>query len=310
MKQKIILDCDPGHDDALAILFAACHPALDLRAITTVAGNQSVEKTTLNALKICSLANISHVPIARGMDRPLLRAPRYASDIHGETGLGGPQLPEPSLTPLPTHAVDLLIDLFLRSEGDITLVATGPLTNVATAIRREPTIVSKIQAIVLMGGAVGLGNITPSAEFNIFADPDAAAIVFDCGRPLTMVPLEVTHRALATEDIMQRLRLSGRRVADAVADLLAFFGESYRRIFGFPAPPVHDPCAIAAVIDPQIIRAAPMYVSIEQISEQCLGRTICDVYGQLRKPANALVGYDLDVPRFWELLLDVLLAYA
>src|ERR1051326_6964337 len=213
MKHKIILDCDPGHDDAIAILLAAHHPDIDLLAITTVAGNQSLDKTTHNALKVCSLANIRNVPVARGMARPLVRPARHAANIHGESGMDGPNISEPYIEPVPQQAVDLLIDLLMNSDGDITIVPTGPLTNIATAIRREPAILSRIKAISLMGGAIGLGNRTPAAEFNIWADPEAAAIVFDCGRPLTMSPLEVTHQALATSEVLERLRAADRPVA-------------------------------------------------------------------------------------------------
>ena len=309
MRQKIILDCDPGHDDAIALLLAAHHPELELLAITTVAGNQTVEKTTQNALKVCSLADIRNVPIAKGMGRPLVRPARYASDIHGVSGMDGPNVPEPDIELAPQHAVDLLIELLLNSEGDITLIPTGPLTNIATAIRREPAIVPKIQAISLMGGAIGIGNATPSAEFNLWFDPEAASIVFQCGRPITMVPLEVTHQALATEEIVSRLRAANRPVASFAADLLVFFAESYKNVFGFSAPPVHDPCAVAAVVEPGIIQAAEMYVEIETISELNAGRTVCDVYGKLGKPANVRVGYGLDVEKFWGMLIDELVAY-
>lgn len=309
MKHKIILDCDPGHDDAIAILLAAHHPAIDLLAITTVAGNQSVTKTTLNALKVCTLAQIRNIPIAQGSDRPLLRPARHAADIHGESGLDGPQLPEPDIEPVPQHAVDLLIDLLLNSQGDITLVHTGPLTNLAVAIRREPAILPKIQAISLMGGAIGLGNTTPGAEFNIWVDPEAAAIVFGCGRPITMVPLEVTHQALATEEILRRLRAVQRPVANLAADLLVFFKDTYRQIFGFLAPPVHDPCAVAAVVEPDIIKAGMMHVEIETLGTWTAGRTVCDVYGQLGQAPNARVGYALEIQRFWDMTIDVLTSY-
>src|SRR5437660_11992346 len=228
MTHKIILDCDPGHDDAIAILLAGRHPEIELLAITTVAGNQSVEKTTRNALKVCSLANIRHIPIAMGMDRPLVRAPQHAPEIHGESGMDGPHIPEPDIELDPRHAVDLLIELLLSSDGDITLVPTGPLTNIATAMRREPVIIPKIKAISLMGGAIGLGNTTPAAEFNIHTDPEAAAIVFSCRRPITMCPLEVTHQALATEDVLGHLREANRPVATFAADLLDFFAGRYR----------------------------------------------------------------------------------
>ncbi len=309
MKHKIILDCDPGHDDAIAILLAAHHPEIELLAITTVAGNQSLEKTTHNALKVCSLANIRDVPVARGMEQPLVRPPRYAPDIHGESGMDGPDIPEPDIDPVAQHGVDLLIDLLLNSDGDITLVPTGPLTNIAAAMRREPAILPKIKAISLMGGAIGVGNRMPAAEFNIWADPEAAAIVFGCGRPITMSPLEVTHQALATDEVIGRLRAAHRTVADFAADLLIFFGDTYRNVFGFPAPPVHDPCAVAAVIDPLILQAHAMHVEIETTGVWTTGRTVCDVYGVLRKPTNARVGYALDVPRFWEMVISTILTY-
>ncbi|OLB60327.1 MAG: hypothetical protein AUH94_08075 [Ktedonobacter sp. 13_2_20CM_2_54_8] len=270
MKHKIILDCDPGHDDAIAILLAARHPETDLLAITTVAGNQSLEKTTRNALKVCSLANIRDVPVARGMDRPLVRPARFAPEIHGESGMDGPDIPEPDIDPVPQHAVDLIVE---------------------------------------MGGAIGVGNRMPAAEFNIWADPEAAAIVFDCERPITMSPLEVTHQAQATDEVISRLRGARRTVANFAADLLIFFGDTYRNVFGFPAPPVHDPCAVAAVIDPTILHAHTMRVEIETTGEWTTGRTVCDVYGVLGKQPNARVGYALDVPRFWEMVISTILTY-
>ena len=309
MKHKIILDCDPGHDDAIAILLAAHHPEIDLLAITTVAGNQSLEKTTRNALKVCSLADIHDVPVARGMDRPLVRPAKHAPDIHGESGMDGPHIPEPTIEVAPRHAVDLLIDLLMNSDGDITLVPTGPLTNIAAAIRQQPAIVPKIKAISLMGGAIGLGNVTPAAEFNIHTDPEAAAIVFACGRPITMVPLEVTHQALATPEVTARLRAAQRPVASFAADLLVFFASTYRKVFGFPAAPLHDPCAVAAVIDPTIIRAHMMHVEIETAGEWTSGRTVCDVYAKLGKEPNARVGYALEVERFWDMVISTILSY-
>src|SRR2546421_6249617 len=309
MKHKIILDCDPGHDDAIAILLAAHHPDIELLAITTVAGNQSLDKTTLNALKVCSLANIRDVPVARGMDRPLVRPASHAANIHGESGMDGPDMPEPDIEPAPEHGVDLLIDMLMDSDGDITIVPTGPLTNIATAIRREPGILPRIKAISLMGGAIGVGNRMPAAEFNIWADPEAAAIVFECGRPLTMSPLEVTHQALATVEVLDRLRAANRPVASFAADLLTFFGDTYRNVFGFPAPPVHDPCAVAAVIDPDILQAHTIRVEVETEGEWTSGRTVCDIYGVLGKEPNVRVGYALDVPRFWEMLISTILTY-
>lgn len=306
---KIIIDCDPGHDDAVALLLAARHPEIELLAVTTVAGNQSVDKTTRNALKVCTLAGLRHIPVARGMDRPLLRPATHAANIHGASGMDGPDVPEPDIEPVAMHGVDLLIETLLNSAGDITLVPTGPLTNIAAAIRREPAIVPKIQAISLMGGSIGLGNVSPAAEFNIHTDPEAAAIVFACGRPITVSTLEVTHQALATEEIVARLRGANRRVATFVADLLVFFAETYRAVFGFEAPPLHDPCAVAAVIDPGILKAQMMHVEIETAGTWTSGSTVCDVHNVLKKEPNARVGYGLEVERFWNMLIETLLSY-
>jgi inosine-uridine nucleoside N-ribohydrolase len=308
--RRILLDCDPGHDDAIAILLAARSPALKLEAITTVGGNQTLAKTTRNALKVCSVAGIRDVPIAAGMDRPLVRDLQVAADIHGESGLDGPALPEPDLTPAPMHGVDLLIEKLLASDGDLTVVATGPLTNVAAAIRRAPEIVPKIQQIVLMGGAIGLGNTTPAAEFNIYVDPEAAHIVFNCGRPLTMIGLDVTHQAQATPEVRARIRALGSSVARLVDDLLGFFGETYLKVYGFPAPPVHDPCAVAWVIDPTLIESLPMRVDVELRGEWTTGRTVCDRYHQTGRPANAEVGLNLDAPRFWDVVIEALASYS
>ncbi len=307
--RRILLDCDPGHDDAIAILLAARSPALRLEAITTVAGNQTLEKTTRNALKVCSVAGIRDVPVAAGMDRPLVRDLQVAANIHGASGLDGPALPEPDLMPVPMHGVDLLIEKLLASDGDLTIVATGPLTNVAVAMRREPAIVPKIQQIVLMGGAVGVGNTTPAAEFNIYVDPEAAHMVFHCGRPVTMIGLDVTHQAQATPEVRARIRALGSPVARLVDELLGFFGEKYLQVYGFPAPPVHDPCAVAWVIAPTLIVSQPMRVEVELRGEWTTGRTVCDRYGITGKPANAEVGLELDAPRFWDLLIETLASY-
>ncbi len=308
--QRIILDCDPGHDDAIAILLAAKAPGLQLEGITTTAGNQTVDKTSTNALKVCSLAGIRDVPVCRGMDRPLLRELHTAASIHGDSGLDGPALPASEISLAPQHAVDFLIEHLLASDGGMTVVATGPLTNVAMAIRREPRILPKIHRIVLMGGAMGVGNWTPAAEFNMFVDPEAAHIVFTAGRPVTMIGLEVTHQVLATPEIRSRVRALGSKVALLVDELLGFFADTYRRVFGFPSPPLHDPCAVAWVVDPTLISTRAMHVDIELQGEHCIGRTVCDIYGITGKAANVDVGLSIDVDRFWDLLLDVLGAYS
>jgi inosine-uridine nucleoside N-ribohydrolase len=307
MRQSIVLDCDPGHDDALAILLAAASPSLELVAITTVAGNQSLDKTALNARRICSVAGIG-VPVAAGCDAPLVR-PRIASpEIHGESGLDGPAFGAPTVPLDPRHGVEVILDAS-RAHGDLVLVATGPLTNVATAMARDPGLPRRLRRVVLMGGAIGLGNVTPAAEFNIAADPEAARAVFESGVPITMVPLETTHRALATPEVLRRITALDFPLAHLCVELLAFFAETYLRVFGFAAPAVHDPCAVAWLIEPSIVPTRRMRVEIETQAEFSDGRTICDWYGVTGREPNAEVGVDLEVDRFWDLMIGTLASY-
>src|SRR5438270_4547341 len=222
MPRKIILDCDPGHDDAMAILLAHANPEIELLAITTVAGNQTLDKTSLNTRRVCTVAGIRHVPVAAGCDRPITQELKTAAYIHGESGLDGPAFGEPTVPLDGRHAIDLIIELLMDSSGDITLVPTGPLTNIAMALRKEPRIVQKVQEVVLMGGAYTRGNTTPAAEFNIAVDPEAAAIVFSAGWQLTMVGLDLTHQALATPAVLQRIGGLGTPIAGIAVQLLEF----------------------------------------------------------------------------------------
>lgn len=318
--RKVILDCDPGHDDAMAILLAAKH--LDVLGITTVAGNQTLDKVTINALKVVELAGLTHIPVAKGMDRPLVRPPRHAPEIHGETGLDGPHLPEPT-TPLdPRHAVDFLIDTAMSNDG-ITLVPTGPLTNVATALRREPRIAKRLQEISLMGGSLTYGNSTPVAEFNIYTDPEAAHIVFSSGVPVKMCGLNITRQVGATEVERERIRSLGTAVAKVVAEWLDFFSGTLKQVFGLTGGSLHDPCAVAALIDPTLIEFGPMHVAIELKGEHTCGMTVCD-YRHLQgtgqdivagesicqgEPPNAEVGLHIDKDRFFDLLTDTIAMY-
>src|SRR5579875_3313971 len=248
MVKRIILDCDPGHDDAIAILLAGGCPEIELTAITTVAGNQTLGKTTLNARRVCTVAGLSGVPILAGCDRPLLRPRITAAAIHGESGLDGPVFGEPTVPVADEHAVDYLVRTLMAEGEDITLVPTGPLTNVAAALVREPRIAQRTREVVLMGGAYTRGNRTPAAEFNILADPEAAALVFSAGWPLTMIGLDLTHQAIADAAVTERIEALDSGVSRMVTDLLDFFGASYRASEGIHAgPPVHDPCAVARV---------------------------------------------------------------
>lgn len=307
MPRKIILDCDPGHDDAIAILLAYGCPDIDLVAITTVAGNQTLAKTTLNARRVCTVAGIHSVPIAAGCDRPLVRAPVNAPEIHGESGLDGPTFPQPTVPIVDAHAVDLIVDLLMESSGDIVLVPTGPLTNIAMALRREPRVAAKLPEIVLMGGSYTRGNHTPAAEFNIFADPEAAAIVFTSGVPITMLGLDLTHQALATPDVIDRIHRIDTPLANIVVDLLTFFADTYRDRFGFIAPPVHDPCAVARVARPDLIAVQEAFVAVETQGQWTSGTTVVDFLGILQEPTNAKVASALNVDGFWDLVIDAIM---
>jgi inosine-uridine nucleoside N-ribohydrolase len=308
--RRVVLDCDPGHDDAMAILLAAASPAIELEAITTVAGNQTLEKVTLNARRVCSVAGIVDVPVAAGRDRPLRRSPIVAGEIHGASGLDGVDWAEPTVPLDPRDGVDLIIERAMaRMDRALTIVAIGPLTNVAAAIEREPRVAARLERISIMGGAIGLGNWTPSAEFNIHADPEAAAIVLRAGVEVTLVPLEVTHRALATEAVLDRIAALGTPVAEMSVALMRYFADTYERVFGFPDPAVHDPCAVAAVIDPAIVETRHVNVQVDTTEGISAGRTACDLYGTTGLAPNADVGVDLAADAFWDLLITAIASY-
>ncbi|MDX6686597.1 MAG: inosine/uridine nucleosidase [Baekduia sp.] len=300
----LVLDCDPGHDDMVAILLAAASPALDLRAITTVAGNGTLEQTTRNALLTCTLAGIGDVPVAAGCDGPLLGALHTAGEVHGESALDGAALGEPAVALDARHAVDLLADVLRGARSPVTVVATGPLTNVALLLRRHPELQAAIGEVVIMGGSAGAGNWRPLAEFNIFVDPEAAHIVFTSGLPVTMCGLDVTHQALATEDVLAALRALGTPLAATVVDLLGFFADRYRELWGFPAAPVHDPVAVARVIDPRLVGCVPAHVAIERDGTHTRGATVVDRFGVTGEAPNAEVALELDHAGFWALIVD------
>jgi purine nucleosidase/pyrimidine-specific ribonucleoside hydrolase len=303
---KVILDCDPGHDDALAILLAHGSPAIELAAITTVAGNQTLDKTALNARRVCSLAGIRDVPIAAGSDRPLTRSLVTAPHIHGQSGLDGPVWGPPTVPLAPHHAVDLIASLVMASPGEITLVPTGPLTNVALALRREPRLATAVREVVLMGGSYTRGNQTPAAEFNVFVDPEAAAIVFEAGWPVTMVGLDLTHQALATGAVLDRIRAVATPVAQTAVELLEFFGRTYRVAEGMGDPPVHDACAVARLIRPEVVSCVDAHVAVETSGQWTRGMTVTDFRPDLARPANAQVATTLDVEGFWDLMLGAI----
>lgn len=307
-KEKIILDCDPGHDDAVAIMLAAINPKIELLGITVVAGNQKLEKTVNNALKVCNHLNLN-VPVYSGMSRPMIREQLIADDIHGETGLDGPKFEELKIKAENKHAVNFIIDTLMNSDEKITLVPTGPLTNIGMAIRFEPKIIEKINRIVLMGGSYQLGNMTPAAEFNILADPDAAHIVFSSGVKLVMMGLDLTRQASATKEVVEKIKSLNNKASKLFVDLMEFFAASQKNVFGWTAPPVHDPTTIAYIIDPKCIEVKPMFCEIELWSERSYGRTLCDYFGILKKKPNVDVAVKLDFDRFWNLVYENLKLY-
>ncbi len=306
--KKIILDVDPGHDDAVAIMLAAFNPDIDLLGITVVAGNQTVEKTFSNALKVCSHLGID-VPVYKGMTGPIVRKQVIADDIHGETGLDGPHFGEITKKGEEMHAVDYIIEKLMSSDEKITLVPTGPLSNIGMALRKEPRIKEKIEQIVLMGGAYQLGNVTPAAEFNIWADPEAAYIVFSSELPLVMMGLDLTRQALATKEVVEKIGSLNNKASQLFVDLMEFFAKTQHDVFGWSAPPVHDPTTVAYLIDPSCIETKPMYCKIELKSEDSYGRTLCDYFGILKTAPNTDVAVKLDFDKFWNIVYETLKLY-
>nr|ELR5135469.1 nucleoside hydrolase [Providencia rettgeri] len=307
MSKKIILDCDPGHDDAIALLLAYGNPDIDLLAVTTVAGNQTLEKVTYNALAIAEMAKITGVPFAAGSVRPLVRNSEVAPDIHGDSGLDGPILPTPTLKLDERHAVSLIIDTIMsHPPKTVTLVPTGALTNIALAARLEPRIVERVKEVVLMGGGYHVGNWSAVAEFNIKIDPEAAHIVFNEKWPLTMVGLDLTHQALAIPDVVNEIAAIGSDCSQFVVELLDFFGKMYKQAQGFDAPPVHDPCAVAYVIDPSVITTQKVPIDIELTGSLTLGMTVADFRHPAPADCHTQVAVKLDHHKFWQLVINAL----
>src|SRR5215218_2848487 len=292
--KPVILDVDPGHDDAVALMLACGHPDLDLLAVTTVAGNVPIEKTTRNTLRVLSFVGCTHVPVGVGASEPLERPLHTAEDIPGA-----------GFEPDERVAVALIADTLRASPEPVTLVPVGPLTNIATFLREHPDLKDHVAHISLMGGSMGHGNTTPAAEFNIYVDPEAAHEVFESGLPITMSGLDITHQAGAGPDERERLRATGR-VGGVVAGFLDFFAATYESVFGFDAPPLHDPVAVAAVLEPGLLKTRPMRVDIECESDLTRGETVCDFYGVTGRAPNAEVGVDLDREGFFKLLYGTL----
>ncbi len=296
MATPILIDCDPGHDDAIALLLALASPEVELLGVTTVSGNQTLEKTTANAIRVLELAGRGEIQVAAGAGRPLVRERYVAAYVHGESGLEGPALAPPKASPVVQHAVDFLAE---RMGPGVVLIPTGPLTNVALLLERGV----RPERIVLMGGAIGEGNVTPAAEFNIWADPEAADRVFKSGIDVTMVGLDVTHKALATDVHAERLRAAGT-VGRFVAELLDFYGIFHRETYGWPGSPIHDAVAVAHVIRPGLLETVDRGVVVDCGGELSRGRTNVDLWGRMGWEPNAHVAVDIDADAFLELLIE------
>jgi purine nucleosidase len=304
--RRIIIDTDPGQDDAVAILLALGSPELETVGITVVAGNVPLSLTAKNARKICELAKRPDVKIYAGCVKPILRAQVTAEEVHGKTGLNGPDLPEPKMKLRDEHAVDFLVETLMREKaGSITLCTLGPLTNVAMALIREPKIAPRIKELVLMGGGFFEGgNITPAGEFNIYADPHAADIAFRAGIPLVMMPLDVTHKALTTAVRTKAFRDLGTEVGVAVAEMLEFFERFDEEKYGTDGGPLHDPCVIAYLLKPELFGGRQCNVAVETKSELTMGMTVVDWWGVTDRPKNAFVMRDIDADGFFALLVE------
>ncbi|WP_300514929.1 nucleoside hydrolase [Aliiroseovarius sp.] len=306
MTRKIIIDTDPGQDDAVAILLALASPELEVLGITAVAGNVPLPLTRKNARIVCELGGRPDTRVFAGCDAPLERPLVTAEYVHGKTGLNGPDLPDPTMALQDRHAVDFIIDT-LRTEAPdtVTLCALGPLTNIATAFQRAPDIVDRVSQIVLMGGAYfEVGNVTPTAEFNIYVDPQAADIVFRSGCDLVIMPLDVTHRALVTRPRNEAFRALGTRVGVAVAEMTDFFERFDKEKYGSEGAPLHDPCVIAYLLAPELLSGRRVNVVVETQSELTLGMTVADWWGVTDRSPNALFIGDLDADGFFALLTE------
>ena len=304
--RKIIIDTDPGQDDAVAILLALASPELDVLGICAVAGNVPLHLTERNARKICELAGKPETKVYKGAVRPLLRHLVTAEEVHGKTGLDGPDLPDPQMALQPGHAVDFIIDTVMREDPDtVTLCTLGPLTNVALALNREPRIAPRIRQIVMMGGGYfEQGNVTPSAEFNIYVDPHAADVVFHSGIDIVMMPLDVTHKALTTRARVEAIRALNTPVGEATAALLDFFERFDEAKYGTDGGPLHDPCVIAWLLRPDLFSGRHCNVSVETMSDLTMGATVVDWWGVTDRPKNAHVMRDIDADGFFALLTE------
>ncbi len=308
MKRKLILDCDPGHDDAFAILLAGNNPQIDLLGITVASGNQTLEKTGKNALNLVQFLDIN-VPVCLGAINPIIKEVEVCEAIHGDTGLDGFDFPPLEIDYDTRSAMDFMIESILNSDELVTVVTTGPMTNLALAIRMNPKILSNIEEIVLMGGSYQNGNVSPAAEFNIFCDPEAAYICFNSGLKITMVGLDVTRKVKVYSHIIDRMEKVNNEASDLFVKLMRVFNENHKKVFGFDGSPLHDPVTIAYLMNPSLLHTQFMNCEIDISHGPSYGRTNCDIFDYLKKPKNTHVAMDIDENLFWDIVEESLRRY-
>ena len=306
-RTKIILDCDPGHDDAVAILLAGLSDKIDLLGITVAAGNQTIAKTAQNALNVARFIGLD-VPIAIGCQDPMVVPRVICSQVHGESGLDGFTFPTYKKDFDHRHACQFIIDTVMNND-DVVIVTCGPMTNLAIAMKLEPKIIKRIKGVVLMGGSTEHGNTSPAAEFNIMCDAEAAHVVFTSGVPIKMIGLNVTRKVLVTEEVIERFAKINNKISDMFVKLMRVFNENQRKTFGIKAAPLHDPVTVVSLIDENVVKFIKMNVEIDINHGSSYGRTNCDVFDYLKKEKNVEVAMDVDVNRYWDILFDVMSNY-
>lgn len=308
-KRKLLIDCDPGHDDAIALVLAFAHKEFEILGITTESGNQTVDKTTVNAINLCCFLGREDIPVVKGLSRPIIKEPLICPEIHGESGLDGFTFPKYSKKSLDCNPIRFITDTIMDND-DVTIVATGALTNIALAIRTQPEILNHVREIVLMGGTTDIGNVTPAAEFNILCDPEAAHIVFNCGAKVSMIGLNVTRQVLVLESVIKRMEKIGNKVSGMFADLMRVFNQNQQKTFGVIAGPLHDPVTIVSLIDPSVVKFVPMNVDIDISHGPSYGRTNCDITSYLGQKHNCNVAMGIDVEKYWDIIEQDLRSYS
>lgn len=306
-KRKVFIDCDPGHDDAIALMLLGSAPNLELLGVSVESGNQTLEKTGRNAINVCEYLGIN-VPIALGASHPVIRENMICGEIHGETGLDGFDFPQYDKKFDERGGIRLMIDSIMQNDK-VTVITTGPTTNLALALRVEPRIKEHIEEVIMMGGSVDNGNVSPAAEFNILCDPEAAHIIFNSGLNVKMIGLNVTRKVLVLPSVVERMEKINNKASDLFTKLMIFFNKTQHEVFGYDGGPLHDPVTVVSLLDKNVVKFKKMNVQIDISHSSSYGRTNCDVFDYLKLPHNAEVAMDIDVNKYWDTIEDAIRRY-